>query len=256
MADLENKKVLQNIFGQSAGFKPLLFILLFIASTTWISTVIYDVFKNWDESATYWIFAIISTFIIYSLYSYMKKLIQTYSEEDKIDINQINEASHEVLILFLSDNKALPTKDDLKDENSINNWLDRGRCSWKMPAVSIKASHSTLKEIFVLTSNESREQFEPFCSVVNMLDKREFVITQKHINDMNNIEKYKATFHSIYEDCKQKEIKNIAIDITSGNKLYSIAGSYYGLSFDKIVQYVNQNDYSIHPFNNKIVVES
>ena len=75
-----------------------------------------------------------------------------------------------------------------------------------MPSVAIQKSHSTLKDIFVLISKESREQFELFQSVVAKLDERDFNVIEKHI--------------------------------------------------DKIVQYVNQNDYSVHQYDNTIVVES
>ena len=256
LADLENKKVLQNIFGQSAGFKPLMYILSFIASTTWLLAVIYDVAKDWDKEWTYIIFSIFSISIIVGLYFYMSRLVKKYSQEDNIDINYIDERPHEVIILFLSFNHSLPTDENLKDKASVNEWLNIDKNPWKMPSVAIQKSHSTLKDIFVLTSKESREQFELFQSVVAKLDERDFNVIEKHIENMDNIEKYKSIFHTIYSECKEKNIDSIAIDITSGSKLYSIAGSYYGLSFDKIVQYVNQNDYSVHQYDNKIVVES
>ena len=258
--DLEKRKVLQSIFGHSMRVDSFMFILLFIFATTWIASTLYDIAKKFDEGyLTLFLFLIISIFILYKMYNRMKNLVESYSTEDIIDIKKIDVGSHKVLIIFLSNvNNKIMKKIDFNKEiekGEANKWLNISYNSWKMSSISIEKSHTELNTLYVLTSSDSSKQFKQFKKIIEIVEEsRNFKIVEKKVNDIDDITEYKRIFHSIYEEHKDKDEK-IAIDVTSGIKLYSIAGSYYALSFNKVIQYINfqNNKYNILQYNNNIV---
>jgi len=255
MGKKEEKRVLENIFVQSVGTKSLLYIFGFIFSTTWIATIIYDVLRKLlGDNLTYGLLFIIAVCILICLYNHSKKLQEKFSLEDNIDINAVNERSKKVLILFLSNVKEeqYNTLIDSINKNTIDKWLG-GYNSWKMPYSSINGHKSTLEKIYILTSPESSKQYNQFKKLIHKSYKREFEMKELLIQNINDIDEYNSAFNEIYNECNKYFDDDIVIDATSGIKLFSIAGSYFALSSEKMIQYIDTNDYKVHQFNNKVL---
>lgn len=257
-----NKRVLLNIFAHAVNIKSLLLVLGFIFSTSWMTSIFYDVVKDIvGANNTYAILLLLSIGILTILYFYFQKLLKDFADDNKIDINSEKERPRKVLILFLSNisdilYEAIPQK---MDADNIEKWLNdvakinRGHNPWKMPYLSIDRHKSTLEKIYILTSPESRKQYEQFKKIIEKSHKRTFLISQKHVVDINDIDRYNSIFNTIYDENRNYKEEDIVIDATSGIKLYSIAGSYFALSSNKIIQYVDTSDYKVRQFNNKIL---
>jgi len=255
MGKKEEKYVLQSIFVQAVGARSLLYILGFIFSTTWIATIVYDISKKClGDNLAYTVLIIFALSILFTLFIYSKKLQQEFSEDDNIDINAVSERPKKVLILFLSTvhNDFYNTLTDSINKETIDEWLG-GRNSWKMPYSSINGHKSTLEKIYILTSPESSSQYNQFKKLIKKSHKREFEMKELLIQDINDIEEYNSIFNKIYSECEIYSENDIVIDATSGTKLFSIAGSYFALSSEKMIQYINTNDYKVYQFNNRVL---
>jgi len=251
--ELENRDILQGIFGKGRSVKSLIFILLFMFSTTWISAIVYDFFKSISQIYTFIFLGLASVIALISLYLMMVNLYNKYSTEDKIDIDEIDTKAKKVLILFLSRNNKTIEDNSCNNKEKIEEWLETERNNWKMPFLSIEASSNTIETLYVLTSPESGQSFEYFNQMIEAkYSQKTFRLIEKHVEDIHDINLYKSIFHEIYQECQEYKMEDISIDITSGTKLYSIASSYYALSFDKVVQYIDDK-YHIRQFNNRIV---
>ncbi len=255
MGKKEEKRVLQSIFVQAVGAKSLLYILGFIFSTTWIAAIIYDLSKKFfGDNLAYFVLFIVSLGVLFVLFIHSKKLQRDFATEDNIDINAVSERSKKVLILFLSTVKdeQYNTLIDSLNKNTIDKWLG-GFNSWKMPHSSINGHKSTLEKIYILTSPESSKQYNQFKKLIHKSHKREFEMKELLIQNINDIDEYNSTFNEIYNECQIYSEDDIVIDATSGIKLFSIAGSYFALSSEKMIQYIDTNDYKVHQFNNKVL---
>ena len=256
MGKKEEKYVLQSIFVQAVGARSLLYILGFIFSTTWIATIIYDISKKYlGDNLAYTVLLISALLILLALFIYSKKLKLEFSADDNIDINAVSKRSKKVLILFLSTvhNDFYNTLTDSINKETIDKWLS-GHNSWKMPYSSINGHKSTLEKIYILTSPESSRQYNQFKKLINKSHKREFEMKELLIQNINDIEEYNSIFNKIYSECKILYSENdIVIDATSGTKLFSIAGGYFALSSEKIIQYINTSNYKVYQFNNRVL---
>ena len=258
MGKKEEKRVLQSIFAQAAGIKSLLFILGFIFSTSWLATIIYDLSKNTvGDNFTFIVIFLISIGILIYLFHYSDKLQKEFAFDDTIDINSEPEKPRKILIVFLSNIKdelyrGVPRSMDIKN---VLIWINEGRNPWKMPYTAIDRHKSTLEKIYILTSPQSTKQFAQFKKMIKQSSKRKFDIKEMLVNDINDIDSYNSIMNTIYNDNKSYKEEDIVIDATSGTKLYSIAGSYFALSSEKIIQYIDTNDYKVYQFNNKILVD-
>ncbi len=267
MGKKNQKNVLQIIFSQAMEVRSLLFILGFIFSTTWLATTIYDVFKKvCGDNWTFVLLSLVSVGILYGLFLYSNKLQKQFDMDDKIDINSISEKSKKVLILFLSEIPDDFFKKPYFNTN-IEKWLnpEEGFNSWKMPYKAINGHKSTLEKIYVLTSSKTTDKYKKFNQfVVNAFAPRKFSMEEMKIEDINNIEEYNSIFNTIYQASKEYEEDDIVIDVTSGRKLYSIAGSYFALSTEKITQYVlcnkkfddKKDTCTVYQFNNKVLLDN
>ncbi len=250
--ELENRDILQGIFGKGRSVKSLIFILLFMFSTTWISAIVYDFFKSISQIHTFIFLGLFSATVLIYLYFTMIDLYDKYSSEDKIDIDEIDTKAKKVLILFLSKNDKIEDN-SYNSKKEIDEWLETKWNNWKIPFLSIEASSNTIETLYVLTSPDSRQLFDIFKKMVETkYSQKSLKLIEKHVEDIHDINLYKSIFHEVYQECQEYKMEDISIDITSGTKLYSIASSYYALSFDKVVQYVDDK-YHIRQFNNRIV---
>lgn len=255
MGKKEEKKVLQSLFVQAVGARSLFFILGFIFSTTWIASIIYDVLKDGNGRI---VLFLVSAATLFVLFLYSKKLQKEFASDDNIDINLVKTDSKKILVIFLSDINektyiGIPQK---IDANTASQWLNpnNGYNKWKMPYESIKRHKTALEVVYVLTSPESAKQLNQFKKIIRHTSKRKFNIVEVPIREINNAEEYNKAFNHIYSKSKKYREKEIVIDVTSGTKLYSIAGSYFALSTEKIIQYID-SDYMVRQFNNKVLSE-
>jgi len=258
MGKKEEKRVLQSIFAQAAGVKSLFFILGFIFSTTWLAAIIYDFGKQTiGDNYTFIGIFIISIGILFYLFHYSDKLQKAFAFNDTIDINNEPEKPRKILIIFLSNIKDELYNSIPRDINtqSVSSWVNEGFNPWKMPYTAIDRHKSTLEKIYILTSSQSTRQFIQFKKIIRQSSKRKFDIKEMLVNDINDIDDYNSIMNTIYNENKVYKDEDIVIDTTSGTKLYSIAGSYFALSSEKIIQYVDTNSYKVYQFNNKILLD-
>ncbi len=252
MGRKEQRRVLQTLFAQATGSVSIFYILAFIVSTTWLTSVIYDAFKGWNTIYTYWILGLVSFSMLSYLFMVSKKLQNEFAEDDHVDINSIVTEPKKILVLFLSNlNTALPSA---MNKSETETWLGKDKNPWQMPYKSIETHKSTLEKVYVLTSSESSPQFDAFSNMVKRNTSRKFNFEEIEIEDLHDIEQYNAAFHQIYLQASHHTDRQLVIDVTSGVKLYSIAGSYFALSSNKVIQYLDFN-YKVHQFDNKVLKE-
>ncbi len=255
MGKKNERNVLQNLFVNAITGRSVIFVLLFIFATSWLGNVIYDYSKDYFGNAkAYIIYVIITISILVGLYLYYINLKRKFSSDDVIDINKIDKWGFKVIVLFLSEHKnEIPN--DLSEDNA-EKWLREGWNSWLMPYLAISRYKTTLDKIYILTSKESSPQFSKFEEIIKpIVTSNSIALAEQKVEDINDIDEYTAIFNTIYNECKEYPEDSIVIDVTSGTKLYSIAGSYFALSSEKIVQYIDTNDTNKSPyrFNNKVL---
>lgn len=255
MGKKDERNVLQNLFVNAITGKSVLFVLLFIFATSWLGNVIYDYSKDYfGNTKAYGIFALITIVILILLFAYYRNLKRKFSPDDAIDINSVDKWGFKVLVIFLSEyKKEIPN--NLSADNA-EEWLRDGWNSWLMPYLSILRYKTTLDKIYIITSKESSPQLSKFEEIIKpIVANNSISLSEQKVKDINDIDEYTSIFNTIYKESQDYAEDNIVIDVTSGTKLYSIAGSYFALSSEKIVQYIDTNDTNKPPyrFNNKVL---
>jgi len=238
---LSEAKAFKDLFGNLVSVKIFVIIVLFSLSLT----LIIDGLAEWIKSTFNILFQIIIGLIgTITIFLLVKK-----------DLNKLNQISLDVqanppektknLILFLS---HLNNDEQIKLIKTITKLeeLKDKRINWEIPAIAIKYHLPKLKNVVVITSNESNKQFNEFKDFI----KRIFPETtlnieiHKHSIDFENIEEVytnlKDAFYNLKNSGKAKRDREIMIDVTSGPKIPSIAGAIFTLETgERKFQYVS-----------------
>ncbi|WP_297455937.1 hypothetical protein [Persephonella sp.] len=160
------------------------------------------------------------------------------------------------LILFLS-----PSNTDTSQIRSFEDFKNI-RTSWQMPVIAIKYHLPELKNVYVILSSRSKNQFKNFVFLIKKLFPEQNlnivpIGLDKNI-DFENMEELKEIIEQTYDLIKRKykaKDKEIIIDITGGQKLVSIVGALQTLIKDREFQYVSTSDYSVKSFDIKYYEE-
>jgi len=271
MGKLEEKKVLDSLFFQAISKKSIKWIFLFILLTALLGASFYDLIKvlfkivvdfdkTIEELLAVLLVVVLSFFSLWWLSDKFLKLKNEYTENDAVDIDIHPKAPKKVLVVFLSN--LNPNNEEAKmillsDKASIEAKMAiYEKTAWRMPYAAIDFHKSTLQRLYVLTSQESTVEYEPFKTFINeKFGKRGFSIEELFVKDIQNPEIMKEHFHTIYTESKSYDPSEIVIDVTSGTKLYSIAGSYFSLHSKRIIEYVTiENEKPVvYQFNDKII---
>jgi hypothetical protein len=124
--------------------------------------------------------------------------------------------------------------------------LEQITSNWKMPLLAILAHKDSLQRVVVIGSSESILQKNEFIEFVghyipNLSEKITFLEEDgKDFMDAQKVFDLIQKAFSLLEDEKISS-KNIAIDVTGGSKIVSIAGAIFALPNDKKIQYVSGN---------------
>ncbi|HIQ50581.1 MAG TPA: hypothetical protein EYH54_01255 [Nautiliaceae bacterium] len=238
---LSEAKTFKDLFGNLVNIKIFVIVILFSLALTLIT----DGFAEGIKSVFNIPFQIIIGLIIaISIFLFVKK-----------DLNKLNQISLDVqtkspektknLILFLSHLNSDDQIKIIKNAMKLEDLKDK-RINWEMPAIAIKYHLPQLKNITVITSNESKNQFNEFKEFIKRVfpeNDLNIEMYKNHTNFENVEEVYthlKDAFYNLKKSKKAKRDREIIIDVTSGPKIPSIAGAIFTLEAEeRKFQYVS-----------------
>ncbi len=227
----QTKRLIATLLGSSdIGSKTLLIILALMLVFAWLPDAIALMLP--DEPKAYVMLGT-SILILVLIGLYAKRLKDSYGLDIDIDKNP-----HQVryLILFLSKN---PSPDAYKECETID---ALGQNNFKMPFLAIKHHQSRLEKVAVITSSESKSNFEDFKLAAQKLlkDFDSTKLEQYEVKDFEDAKEVYDKIESVYNRYKKicKKESEILIDVTGGLKTVSIAASMLVLPNDRQLQYV------------------
>jgi len=238
---LSGAKAFKDLFGDVRSIEVSIIIILFSISLTLITDGIEELIKNTFNIYFQIIAGLIGALLIFLLVKEgLKKLDQI-----SIDVQTNSPKKTKNLILFLShlNNdeqikliKSVKKLEDLKDK----------RINWEIPAIAIKYHLPKLKNVVVITSNQSNKQFNEFKDFIKRIFPENDINIEMYKNsvDFENIEEVythlKNAFYNLKNSGKAKRDREIIIDVTGGLKIPSIAGAIFTLEKEeRKFQYVS-----------------
>jgi len=259
---LQIKRGVQEFLGKHITIRTYIIFILFSLGLSWfadgLSEFVPKNYKPWGLTGASLL--ILIGFLIYVLW-----LKRKYDEEEVVEISLTRATPKRALILFLSDHpkiKEIKIPQTLSQTGLAKNQRDQNLGNWQIPLTAIHFHASRLERCVVLTSPESDKQIETFKKIVRNLFGEGVIIETRKIEMIDDprmiIDGYRREYRRLKSDEKCPENdgkfpeKEIVIDVTSGTKLVTIAGSFYALARDRLIQYVD-GDYSVKMFNNQVV---
>ena len=242
---LSEVKTFKDLFGDLRSIKVFIIVIVFSLALSLITDGLEEWIKSMFNIQNNFIFQIIvglilAIFIFLLIKEGLKKLDQI-----SLDVQANPPEKTKNLILFLSHLNNDEQIKLIKNITKLEELKDK-RINWEIPAIAIKYHLPKLKNVVVITSNESNKQFNEFKDFI----KRIFPETtlnieiHKHSIDFENIEEVytnlKDAFYNLKNSGKAKRDREIMIDVTSGPKIPSIAGAIFTLETgERKFQYVS-----------------
>jgi hypothetical protein len=259
---IKEKKVLENLLGKNISMSVVLSLVLLSFALSWLADGVAALFPK-DATWVPWIMIGISIVIITLLVSRLMVLKKKYNNNDDIDIRQISASPRKVLIVSLS------YRFDLKDEGNIRNLeetnslkktniatgkRDENLKSWQMPLEAINFHIEKLETLIVITSKESDAQYNYFFELLKRLYPKNINIEKVCIN-IHDLDSNKKGYHQISFFTKKYANREMVYDITSGTSLVTMAGSYYTLNEDRLIEYIDTTSYKVKMYNNSYIID-
>lgn len=260
---IRDYKTLQRILGKDIDFLGLLVIIVFGIGLSWFSDGLTGVMKEFlfkDDKVTSVVILVISFLIIGGLFLYKLYLKKHILVEDSVEINPVNakDQTVKILIVTLSELRGMNEEqlEDLVKEVRSEAVISKAK-SWQMPLEALKFHKNNLQWLIVLTSKESEVQYRYFKEIIRNCFGDGFKIHKEvmDINDMDNIRHGYHQILSLFDKYGYKD-KHIVYDITSGSKLSTVAGAFFALNNNRLIQYVDTHTYEIKMFNNKYISDT
>ena len=254
MGKMTRKHELESILSRGITWRGLALILLFAFALSWMADAVTFFCSRIFGAETANLVLLSAGFVIVTvLFMWWKRLHRKFPEADPTDIHEIGEPEPlPVLILFLSDYRR---KDKGIETAGSDEELFGIDTNWYMPLKAVEHHYGRLERLYVLVSEKSAPQYGRFRQAL----ERRFpgLRFEKLQTDIENMEAIKASFHAVFHSVAASDkTEEIVIDITGGNKLYSIAASYFALHGHRLIQYVDpKRGYRVRMFDNTIVPE-
>jgi hypothetical protein len=250
------RKGLSDLLGKHPDFKVFITFIVLSFALAWLPDGISE---WWDGHNTKGIIMlIISIVILIGIYILFIYLMRKYDKEEVAEISLTKARPKNALILFLSDHpkiKEIKIPQTLSQTGLAKNQWDQNLGNWQIPLTAIHFHASRLERCVVLTSPESDKQIETFKKIVRNLFGDGVIIETRKIETIDDprmiIDGYRQAFRRLKNIEKFPE-NEIVIDVTSGTKLVTIAGSFYALAKDRLIEYVD-GDYTVKMFNNHAI---
>jgi len=255
---LKLQKGLNDLFGKHMDLKVFGVFILMSVGLAWIADGIVELIYG-DNMVKALFMIISSSAIFYFVYNLVQRLKDKYDLDEVVDIKNSIPTEKRSLIIFLSDHEnidELTLPKDLSETKLNSGERDTNLGRWQMPLMAINFHSPRLERCVVLTSKDSQSQVDKFIEIVNNLFGSKLKVTSSTITNLGDpnaiIDGYRKSFTHLKEkeDFPENEI---VIDVTSGTKLVTIAGSFYALAKDRLIEYVDTQDYSLKMFNNQVV---
>ena len=247
-------KSIKNMLG-AVDVKIIFLMVLFTISIAWIPDALTELLKLYFSEEKFpflqpLVMILASVGILTYLYWIAKKNASS-DFDDTTEIHKIVPVECKVLIIFLSSffnerfNKDLLNSTDLEEFKSINLY---------MPLRAVKFHSSRLEYLQVICSSKTKDEFDKFQTIVENIFGKNFKIEKIDSNlDFENLDDIQTILKETYKKAFSigKKQQEIMIDITGGQKMVSIAGSYYCLANERIFQYVSTTNQEVAQYNNK-----
>jgi len=182
-----------------------------------------------------------------------------------------NPPSQKALVIFLSTlsnpegmiekfkESPCPVRKRKDDVSSAHDAIKRhfkswgiGPVSWEMPILAISHHYPELEHLYVITSPASDDLYEKFkINIEQIFPDLKGNITPIRKVDFENVEAVFNAVDSIFTNGKHN-VKDILVDITSGQKPSSAAAVIPTLSRDRRFQYVGTNDKVVRAYDVEI----
>ncbi|WP_456465301.1 hypothetical protein [Persephonella sp.] len=242
------KLALTSIIGNFLNLQTFFILIAFAVAVSWIPDGLGSLLNMWFGSENLPYLQIgIGLFILAVLFfvgSYFLK-----KNYPKIEIYSEEAPKKENLIIFLSPSNEVSNVRSFEDFKKV-------KTPWQMPAVAVKHHLPKLKNLYVILSNKSKNNFEDFKEFLNRLfpnsDINIYPIGYDKDITFENMEDLKDIIEEVYETIRKKDKRKereTIIDITGGQKLVSIVGAVQTLIEGRTFQYVSTTDYSVKSFD-------
>jgi hypothetical protein len=185
------------------------------------------------------------------------QLNKQYANEDDIDIKQQKSTPKRALVLSLSyyhEPENLSNITSIKMTNIGNNKRDDNLKGWQMPLEAILFHLTRLESLVIITSKETDSLYDYFISLLERMFDKEINITKVCI-EITSLDNIKKGYHEVTQKLSGYKDDETVYDITSGTSLVTMAGSYYTLNSDRLIEYVDTNSYEIKMYNNSYVYD-
>lgn len=232
--------------------KPTYETALFISALLTIAlTFILPVLKlylNWEIDSTIPIIQLfLSLGIFTSSWLYIKEL------DINISIKKVEPKDVKGLVMFLSYWKEIPKSlsNDLLEFKKPDDFHKHRGGPWEMQLRLIEKYSDTLKFVYVIGSNSSKEQISIFKEIVKHFFPNIEVIEHYEAIDFEELDKNIDALKKAFENLREKRLKDkqIIIDTTGGQKIQSIAGAFYSSTYDRYFAYVSTNTKDVKVFD-------
>ena len=242
------KNALISTVGDFINLITFIILTIFAVAVSWIPDGLGNLLNMFVSDKYFpYVQVLLGTALLFILYiltiHYVKKnypKLEIYSEEAP---------KRENLIIFLSPVNSVPEVRSFEDFKKVYT-------PWQMPAVAVKHHLPKLKNLYVILSNKSKNNFEDFKEFLNRLfpdsDINIYPIGYDKDIDFENMEDLKDIIEEVYETIRKKDKRKereTIIDVTGGQKLVSIVGAVQTLIEGRTFQYVSTTDYSVKSFD-------
>lgn len=246
---IKEKKILEKTLGKNVTTTTVFVIVLFAFSLSWFADAVVGFLPKDDAP---WIMLVVSMTFLGLFYFRLKSLNKKYANDDDINIQVQRSTPKKALILTLSKHYNMENIVNIKSIKMTNlgkKKRDNNIASWQMPLEAILYHLEKLESLVIVTSNESDEQYMEFLNLLNRLIEKNISVDKVCAN-INELDDIKRAYHEVTDLVSGYSNKEVVYDITSGTSLNTIAGSYFTLNSDRLIQYVDTNNYAIKMYNN------
>ncbi len=251
---IKEKKNLEKILGKNISLSVVLYVVVFTVSLSWFADGLSGILpKDYDTL----IMLGVSTVSIIGLFLRMKSLNKKYTNPDNVNIQKQKSTPKKVLVLTLSYLTTYLEMEEITNIGMTNigkREKDSILGSWQMPLEAIHFHIETLEELVILVSNESNKQYVEFASLVNRLFSKQLKMSKVYA-DINSLPAINKAYHEVAKNISTYKNSQIVYDITSGSKLSTTAAILFALNSDRLIEYVDTNDYVIYMYDNSYVYD-
>lgn len=246
---IKEKKIWEKSLGKNVSISTVFAVVLLAFALSWFADGVAEFIPAAFKGL---LMLVVSIAIFITVFFRVRQLNKRYAKEDDIDIKQQKSKPKRALVLSLSyydKPEVLSNIDNIKMTNIGKNKRDENLKGWQMPLEAIWFHLSRLESLVILTSKETDSQYDEFVNLLERVFNKKINIVKVCI-DINSLDDIKKGYHETAQMIADYKDSEVVYDITSGSKLSTIAGSFFALNSDRLIEYIDTTTYEMKMYNN------